>query len=146
MKFPRNARIFRSRLDAAPLASVFFLLVIFLMLGSLVYTPGVRLELPQAEELPGTDRPTVAVAIDASGQWYFDNQRVTTEADLTNQLRAAARASSEPLTLVVQADKQVTCEQLIRLTLLARGAGITNGMLATLPRPLNSPARPGPRP
>ena len=43
MKFPRNARIFRGQLDAAPFAAVFFLLVIFMMLGSLVYTPGARL-------------------------------------------------------------------------------------------------------
>ena len=42
MKFPRNARIFRGQLDAAPFAAVFFLLVIFMMLGSLVYTPGAR--------------------------------------------------------------------------------------------------------
>jgi hypothetical protein len=40
MKFPRNARIFRGQLDAAPFAAVLFLLVIFLMLGSLVYTTG----------------------------------------------------------------------------------------------------------
>lgn len=40
MRFARNARIFRGQLDAAPFAAVFFLLVIFMMLGSLVYTPG----------------------------------------------------------------------------------------------------------
>ena len=48
MKFPRNARIFRGQLDAAPFASVFFLLVIFVMLGSVLQTPGVRVDLPQA--------------------------------------------------------------------------------------------------
>ena len=50
MRFPRNARILRSQLDLAPFAIVFFLLVIFMMLGTLVYTPGARLELqlPQA--------------------------------------------------------------------------------------------------
>ena len=57
MKFPRNARIFRGRLDVAPFAAVFFLLATFLLLGSLVYTPGVRLELPEADDLPGTDKP-----------------------------------------------------------------------------------------
>jgi biopolymer transport protein ExbD len=73
MKFPRNARIFRGQLDAAPFATVFFLLVIFLMLGSLVYTPGVRLNLPTGENLPGTDRPSVAVAMDANGRLYYEN-------------------------------------------------------------------------
>ena len=45
MKFPRNARITRGLQDAAPYASVFFLLVLFVMLGSLVYTPGVQVPL-----------------------------------------------------------------------------------------------------
>ena len=56
MKFPRNARIFRGQLDAAPFAALFFLLVIFLMVSSLIYTPGVRLELPVADNSAGTDR------------------------------------------------------------------------------------------
>ncbi len=40
-----------------------------------------------------------------------------------------------PLTLVIHADKSVTYEQLLHLTLLARspGIGITNILLATLP-------------
>src|SRR5258708_34664874 len=76
MKFPRNARIFRGQLDAAPFAAVFFLLVIFLMLGSLIYTPGVRLQLPIADELPGTDKLKVSVAIDSGGRYYYDNQLV----------------------------------------------------------------------
>jgi biopolymer transport protein ExbD len=144
MKFPRNARIFRGRLDAAPLASVFFLLVIFIMLGSLVRTPGVRLQLPEASDLPGTDRPTIAVAIDTGGLLYFQNQRIERDA-LRERLRQAAKTAPEPLTLVVQADKKVTCEMLMDLTLLARESGITNGLLATLPRPFSTRAsRPSP--
>jgi biopolymer transport protein ExbD len=136
MKFPRNARIFRGQLDAAPFAAVFFLLVIFLLLGSLVYTPGVRLELPVADNLPGTDKPTVAVAIDANGRWYFENEAVE-EGGLRGRLSELVSASAEPPTLIVQADKAVTTEMLVRLSMLARGVGITNGVLATLPRPLS---------
>jgi biopolymer transport protein ExbD len=138
MKFPRNARIFRGQLDAAPFVTVLFLVVMFLLLASLTYTPGVRLQLPVASDLPGTDKPTIAVAIDANGLLYFENQ-VITEDVLQNKLREAARAAPEPLTLVVQADKSVSYERLIRLTLLAREAGIPEAWLATLPPPLASP-------
>jgi biopolymer transport protein ExbD len=48
----------------------------------------------------------------------------------------------QPLTLVIHADKTVTEDQLIHLTLLARNVGITNALLATLPRGANAPARP----
>ena len=54
MKFPRNARILRGQLDFAPFASVFFLVIIFVSLGSLVYTPGVRVEVPRIDGLRKT--------------------------------------------------------------------------------------------
>ncbi len=133
MKFPRNARIFRGRLDVAPFALVFFLLAIFMMLTGLVYTPGIGLELPRSRDLPGTDKPTVAVAIDPNGRLYYQNQ-IIEEPELRNQLSLAVKMSKEPLTLLVQADKGVTYEELVRLTLIARDAGITSAWLATLPR------------
>ena len=141
MKFPRNARIFRGQLDAAPFAAVFFLLVIFMMLGSLVYTPGARLELqlPRADGLPGTDKPTVSVAVDGDGRLYYENQWIE-ENDLRGRLREAAKKSPEPLTIVIQADKSVNYETCLHLALLARDAGISEALLATLPRAYTTPA------
>jgi biopolymer transport protein ExbD len=137
VKFPRNARIFRGQLDAAPFAMLFFLLVLFLMVASLVYTPGVALRLPTAEELPGTDKPTVAVAVDAAGRLYYENQGIQ-EKELRAKLSEAAKQGPEPPTLILQADRAVTFETLLRLNLLARDVGITNSLLAALRRPLSS--------
>ena len=134
MKFNRNARIFKGQMDAAPVAAVFFLLVIFMLLASLVYTPGIPIHLPVADDLAGTDKPTVAVTVDAKGKLYFQNQPIE-EGALRERLRMAVRNSTEPLALVVQADKAVSYEMLVRLTLLAKDAGISEGWLATLPRP-----------
>ena len=138
MKFPRNIRLLRNPLDVAPFAAVFFLLVIFLMLGTLLPTPGIPLQLPVAGDLPGTDQPSVAVAVDAGGRFYFANQ-IVSEAQLKASLSAAVRKARAPLTLIIQADKTVTYEQLVRLTLLARDAGIQNALLATLPRIVSTP-------
>ena len=140
MRFPRNASIFRGPLDTAPFAAVFFLLVMFLMLGSLVYTPGARLELqlPRAEGLPGTDKPSVSVAIDADGRLYYENQWIE-ESELRRRLQEAVGKSAKPLTLVVQADKAVSYEKCLRLALLARDVGISDALLATLPRPYAAP-------
>ena len=133
MKFPRNARIFRGQLDAAPFAAVFFLLVIFVMLGSLIYTPGVPLQLPVANDLPGTDKPTVSVAIDGNGRLYYENQSIE-ETQLRGRLRLAVKNSPD-IALLVLADKAVSYDMLMRLTMLARDAGISQAWLATLPRP-----------
>jgi biopolymer transport protein ExbD len=146
MKFPRNATILRSQLDAAPVAAVFFLLVIFMLLGSLVYTPGARVELqlPRAEDLPGTDKPSVSVAIDADGRLYYQNQWIE-EGELRRRLQEAVKKSAGPLTLVVQADRAVSYEMCLRLALLGREAGISEALLATLPRPYAAPpSRPPP--
>jgi len=144
MKFPRNARIFRGQLDAAPFAIVFFLLVIFLLLGSLHYTPGVRVRLPVADDLPGTDKPTISVAIDKNGRLYFENQWIE-ENELKEQLRQAVAQAREPLALVVEADEAVPNKMLIQLSMLARQAGIAEAWLATLPRAIAVPPQRGTR-
>jgi biopolymer transport protein ExbD len=140
MKFPRNSRLLRSSFDMAPFAAVLFLLVIFLMLGAFLPTSGLPLRLPVANDLPGTDKPTVAVAVDANGRFYFANQ-IITEDKLKSALKTAAQ-KSHALTLVIHADKTVTYDQLIHLALLAREAGIPNALLATLPRVVTAPAAP----
>jgi biopolymer transport protein ExbD len=144
MKYTRNAYIFRSHLDAAPFASVLLLLVIFLAAGSLVYTPGVRLQVPVTSELPGTDRAPVSVALDKNGRLYFENQAIE-EAELRKRLSEIAHNSKKPMTLLVHADKDATYEMIVHLSVLARDAGIPESFLATLPRPFAESAR-QPRP
>ena len=105
MRFPRNKQIFRGQLDVAAFAGVFFLLLIFVLLQSqLVFTPGVPIRLPEAEDLPGVIGRSVVVAVDASGQYYFDNQ-LTHERLLRQRLQEEVGAAREPLTLIIQADK-----------------------------------------
>ena len=140
MKFPRNARIFRGHLEIAPFASVFFLLVIFVSLSSLMYTPGVRIQLPVASDLPGMDKPSVSVAIDSNGGLYYANKRVVEEdlkRELANELK---KAEGKPPVLVIHADQHVSYQMLLGLSLLARDAGITEALLATLPNPTAPPA------
>lgn len=141
MKFPRHARILRSQLDAASLASVFFLVLIFVMLGAHVYVPGVHVQLPAADGLPGTDRPTVTVALDKDNRLFF-RDKVITEAALKLELQKAVKNSPEPLTLVVQADATVTHENLVRLDLLARDAGIHEALHAVRPGLVVAPRKP----
>lgn len=136
MKFPRNARVTKGSLEAAPWASVMFLLVIFIMLGGLLYTPGVHLQLPVTDELPGIDKPTVTVAVDGTGRLFFENQYVPTNSLslFTNRLRELVQAAPEKPVLVVQADRSASLDNLVQLTQMARAAGFETTVLATLPR------------
>jgi len=145
VKFPRNARIFRGQLDAAPFAIVFFLLVIFMMLSSLLYTPGVALQLPVADDLPGTDKPSVRVALDKNGRYYYENKSVEEGELLTELKKAVGSVSPQPLTLVVFQDEAITYKMMLRLRLIARNAGISDVLLAALPRPIGSPSESAPK-
>ena len=147
MKFPRNAKLLRSPFDVAPFAAVFFLLLIFLLLSVLLPVPGLSLQLPKfdvtgpADDLPGTDNPTVAVAIDSGGRLFFSSQLVTTN-QLKVDLHRAVTGSKAPLTLVIQMDQSVTAGQLFGVTLLAREAGIYSFLLAAQPRIVSPPGQP----
>jgi len=138
MKFPRRAKLFRNPFDMTAYAAVFFLMVIFLVLGAQHYTPGVKIELPAAGDLPGTDKPTFKVAMDENGFYYYKSQ-IIDETALKTQFTNAVSTSAEPLILVIHADRAVKQERIIRLALLARDAGIPEAMLATLPRAAASP-------
>jgi biopolymer transport protein ExbD len=134
VKFPRNAKIFRGQLDAAPFVGVFFLLTIFLLLNTtLVFTPGVRIRLPETSGRPlsGVENPTVVVSIDLSGQLYFENQ-VIQEKELSRRLREKA-AMCNDLVLVIDADKAVELGTFFRLSKLAGDAGLKEVLVAGRP-------------
>jgi biopolymer transport protein ExbD len=138
MKFPRNAKIFRGQLDLAPLAGIFFLLVIFFLLhSSLVFTAGVRIQLPSSGDspLPGLAGPSAVVVMDSNGELYFENQ-VIKLAELQKSLRQLAEKHRD-ITLVLQADKSVRLESLVQLSRLAAEAGIHDVWLAA--QSTNSP-------
>lgn len=131
MRLPRNARIFRGQLDAAPFIGVFFILLMFILLHtSLVSHPGVEIQLPFSGELPGPEGPTLVVAIDENGEMFFEN-RVLRRAELAALLADRVRELEASPTLVVQADQSVSQRRLVQLAELARRAGVPRAILAT---------------
>ena len=139
MRYPRHTKVFRGQLDAAPYAGVFFLLAMFLLLNSsIVFTPGLPIQLPEAADVPGITGPTLAIAVDDGSRIYFDNQ-VTNEERLRQRLRDAV-GSTPDLTLVIQADDDVKWATLARLMVLARDAGVKTAVPTTRP-----PVAPAPR-
>lgn len=133
MRFPRQARAFRGTFDFAPFAGVFFLVVIFIALqASVVYQPGVQIDIPVVKDQPGLEGPVLVAALDSSGQIYFDNQLISERA-LQQALRTELKRLGRPATLVIQADKAVEYEKIVRLSTLAQEAGIKRALLATRP-------------
>lgn len=87
------------------------------------------------------------VAVDHNGQLYFENQ-IIQETPLQARLNTAVRHARQPMTLVLQADGRVSESQIVRLSEMARQAGIQDLWLATKPRgfePSSTNAATGPR-
>ncbi|MEW6305619.1 MAG: biopolymer transporter ExbD [Verrucomicrobiota bacterium] len=138
-------RTFRGQVDAAPFAGVFFLLVLFLLLNSsLIHVPGIRVELPQATELPGIDGPVLMVTVDRGGRFYY-NHAVVPQEQLKPLLRADVLKQKQSPTLVVQADKSVPHDVIVGLGVLAREVGIKETLLATRPGVFAAEAAPAPQ-
>ncbi len=134
MKFPRNAKIFRGQLEAAPFAGVFFLLVIFMLLNSnLVFRPGILIQLPEDSERPspGIAGPVAVIVMDLNGRLYYESQMIQ-ETDLTTRLKTEAGLHPD-LTLVIQADKAVSLGSWQRVARLANQAGVKKVLLASRP-------------
>lgn len=136
MRFPRNKQIFRGQLDVAAFAGMLFILLVFILLRSqLVFTPGVPIRLPVAEELPGVIGPRlVVVSVDATGQFYFENQ-ITHDRLLRSRLSNLAAEAPEPVWLIVQADVAASYGRVMELISLARQAGVKFGAWGTRPPP-----------
>jgi biopolymer transport protein ExbD len=136
MRLPRNLKIFRGQLDAAPFAGVSFLILLFVVMQSkLVFTPGIPIDLPEVPAgSPGAPNATVIVAIDRSGQIYYESQAVISVADLRARLRNAVQQSREPLILEVQADKAATLEMTAPVLALAGELGMPQALLVTRAR------------
>ncbi len=123
MKFLRKAQIFHGgRLDFAPFASVFFLLVIFLVFSSLlVLLPGVKIQQPQSAR---PNLPHLQAAIADGGQIDFDDQRMGLEVFHQRLVEAAAQ-SGKPPALTILMDEVAGYEMLSQVYQTAVEAGIT---------------------
>lgn len=222
MKYPRQHKIYTGHLDLGSVASLFFLLLLFILLkSSFVFTPGLRvalsstdpefeqsvvrlsaggdggritfrdrvytlaefetllrsqanrpnaqrprrveigfniredlvkrlqalneelslgmrfvkpdIELPLVENLPGVTNQTLVVAVAQNEQIFFDNQ-VTRYERFQAQLKAAKAKTAGPLTLVIEADQDVRLAVVMRLSMMAREAGITDVLIGGRPK------------
>jgi len=143
MRFPVTVKPFTGQWDVAAWTGTLMLVMLFILLLPLVPTPGVRLELPAAADLPGLDEPALAVAVDRDSRFYF-HHKVVDEAVLLRRLKEEAGRFRSPPALLVHADRRTPYETLIRLSVLARQAGLTRALLVTQPLPeaASTPAQP----
>ncbi len=107
MRYSRNTKIFRGGVDAAPFASVFFLLVMFLMLFyAHIFFPGVPIKLGEHEGAPEMTARSVKVLasrrIEFLGELYTfrqfraELQRLLQDGSLPKRLLIDRESQADP--------------------------------------------------
>jgi biopolymer transport protein ExbD len=104
-------------------------------LGISFRPPGSRIELPEFAGFPGATNPLAVVSINLNGQIFFQHQLIGRDG-LQDKLTRLVEDAKSAVTLVVQADREVKYQEIIKLCAIARKAGIQGVSFATLPAPL----------
>jgi biopolymer transport protein ExbD len=130
MRYPRNVKIFRGQLDFAPLAGVLFLLVIFLLLGSLISPPGIRIQLASEADLNKSPEKRF-ISVTRKGEIVYENK--TNRIEDLDQLRSQLKSVPEGETVLLQIDSSAPKEvgarvrQMLETSILLASADYLEG-------------------
>ena len=116
-------------IDLAPLLDVVFILLIFFIVTTVfVKETGVEVDKPSAVSSQQLEKSVLMLAITETGQVMYAGTNIGI-AGVRSTLMQADRTQTKPL--VIQADKRVQTELLVKVIDQAKLAGIDNISLAT---------------
>lgn len=120
----------RGFLTVAPWINVLLLFILVLIQQSAsVLRPGVKLELPAAPFIDGIRPDALVLTVPQEGMYFFQDERLSFDG-VALALERASRANKDAV-LIVEADKRVSYDTLVRIYNAARAAGIGEVVLAT---------------
>jgi len=118
-----------SELDMTPMLDiVFIMLIFFIVTTSFVKESGIEVNSPSASTSESQNNATIFIAINENNEVWIDKRQV----DITTVRAIIARLhSSNPEgSVVIQADKLVSADQLMSVMDQVRQAGVNNIALA----------------
>jgi biopolymer transport protein ExbD len=133
MEFRRKRRDVIA-LDITPLVDVVFLLLIFFMLSTtFIVSPGIRINLPQAEaETVRHEKKDIRVKLDAKGNFFVEDQRTSPE-DLDARFLEATRVDRDTL-VIIEADENAAHKFVVDVMDRAKSSGLQRLAIATRPK------------
>jgi biopolymer transport protein ExbD len=112
-----------AEINMIPLIDVMLVLLIIFMVTAPLLTHSVKINLPKATTQVNLEKPeTVTLSIDASGQLFWDNNRID-DAQLAANLAGAARRNPQP-ELHLRAEKTTQYQRLAEVMSAAQNAGV----------------------
>ncbi len=123
-----------NEINMTPLVDVMLVLLIIFIITVPVMKHSVNIDLPQASNVAQDAKPeTILLAIDAQGQFFWNENRVE-DKDLPARLRTESARTPQP-ELHIRGDKQVRYERVAQVMAAAQQAGLRKIGFITEPRP-----------
>jgi biopolymer transport protein ExbD len=130
---PHRQQSMMSDINVTPMVDVMLVLLVIFILTAPMFTHAVKLDLPQAQAAAAQQLPgSVAIAIDADGVLFWDEERVE-EGQLAARMAAAALLSPQP-ELQLRADKNTRYEVVAQVMAAAQSHGLTKLGFVTDPK------------
>ncbi|HRG88347.1 MAG TPA: biopolymer transporter ExbD [Chitinophagales bacterium] len=116
MQLRRKSRM-TSEVSTSSLSDImFFLMLFFLIISTLVNPSVIKLMLPKSEAGKAVAKQTITVSIDAEKNYYINNTPVAYE-QLEPQLAAQTQTMEDP-TVVLRADNTLTVQTIVDMITL----------------------------
>ena len=123
-----------NEINMTPLVDVMLVLLIVFIITIPVMKHAVNIDLPRATSLQQDQKPeTVRLSVDASGAYYWNENRVE-DAALPDLLKAQAAKNPQP-DLHIRGDKNVRYERVAQAMAAAQQAGVKKIGFITEPKP-----------
>ncbi|HEY7864401.1 MAG TPA: biopolymer transporter ExbD, partial [Psychromonas sp.] len=117
-------------IDLAPLLDVVFILLIFFIVTTVfVRETGVEVDKPSAVSTETLQKSVILIAITATGEVVYDGTNIGVSG-VRATVTQLIRTNNQPL--VIQADKSVSTELLVKVIDQAKLAGVKSVSLATV--------------
>mgnify|MGYP002373795362 CR=1 FL=1 len=92
---------------------MFFLMLFFLLVSTMVVSSGIKINLPKAQSGKNMGKQNIVLAVDSSLNYYLNNEPIAKE-DLEQKLSAIATAdTSKEATVIFKADGRLTLQQVV---------------------------------
>lgn len=108
---------------------VFLLLMFFMVTSTFLETPGINLDLPDAESSVNQKSDDLTLVIDESNNIYFRGHQIK-KVDFRTELKESL-ATNKTKTLIIQADEKTGHGMVVYFMDIARLSGIKNLVIAT---------------
>jgi len=134
MKFPRTHKIERGWIDFIPFLNIVFLLAFFsLLTSSLVYQPGIRIDLPSADIVDiAREIDPIIVSIAKDNRLYVNERGVTDETLPHIIVRALGKRPARMV--ILKADSNIVHDRVVEVMNILVKAGVRKISIAARPR------------